>query len=104
LIFDEIDQGIGGRIGGTVGEKLYNLSHADDKTGRQVFCVTHLPQLAGHADAHIRVTKSVDQGRTRTLVEPIEGEARVAELAQMLGGETENTLRIARELLGQRAP
>jgi DNA repair protein RecN (Recombination protein N) len=103
LIFDEIDQGIGGRIGGTVGEKLYKLSHADDKMGRQVFCVTHLPQLAGYADAHMRVTKSVDEGRTRTIVEPIEGEARIAELAQMLGGETENTLRIARELLSQRA-
>jgi DNA repair protein RecN (Recombination protein N) len=104
LIFDEIDQGIGGRIGGTVGEKLYNLSHQDAYMGRQVFCVTHLPQLAGHADAHMRVIKSVIEGRTRTIVEPIEGEARVAELAQMLGGETEDTRKIARELLGQRAP
>jgi DNA repair protein RecN (Recombination protein N) len=103
LIFDEIDQGIGGRIGGTVGEKLYNLSHQDDQTGRQVFCVTHLPQLAGYADAHMRVSKTVAEGRTRTVVEPVEGEARIAELAQMLGGESESTLKIARELLSQRA-
>jgi DNA repair protein RecN (Recombination protein N) len=103
LIFDEIDQGIGGRIGGTVGEKLYNLSHKDGQEKRQVFCVTHLPQLAGHADAHMRVTKSIVEGRTLTLVEPVEGEDRVAELAQMLGGETETTLKIAAELLGQRA-
>jgi DNA repair protein RecN (Recombination protein N) len=104
LIFDEIDQGIGGRIGGTVGKKLYNLSHTDSQLGRQVFCVTHLPQLAGYADAHLRVRKSVVEGRARTLVEPVEGEARVAELAQMLGGETEGTRKIARELLGQHAP
>jgi DNA repair protein RecN (Recombination protein N) len=103
LIFDEIDQGIGGRVGGTVGEKLYNLSHTDEKTRRQVFCVTHLPQLAGYADAHMRVQKSVVEGRTRTIVEPLEGEARVAELALMLGGETETTIKIAAELLNQRA-
>jgi len=104
LIFDEIDQGIGGRVGGTVGKKLYNLSHKDDQSGRQVFCVTHLPQLAGYADAHMRVSKTVADGRTRTIVEPVEGEARVAELAQMLGGESENTFKIAREILSQRAP
>lgn len=103
LIFDEIDQGIGGRIGGTVGEKLYNLSHQDAQMGRQVFCVTHLPQLAGHADAHLRVTKDVVEGRTLTIVEPVEGEARVVELAQMLGGESESTRQIAVELLGQHA-
>jgi DNA repair protein RecN (Recombination protein N) len=103
LIFDEIDQGIGGRVGGTVGEKLYNLSHSDKQMGRQVFCVTHLPQLAGYADAHMRVIKKVQQGRTRTTVEPVEGDARIAELAQMLGGETETTRQIAVELLSQRA-
>jgi DNA repair protein RecN (Recombination protein N) len=99
LIFDEIDQGIGGRVGGTVGQKLRNLSHSDVQMERQVFCVTHLPQLAGYADAHMRVSKSVVEGRTRTIVEPVEGEARIVELAQMLGGETESTLHIARELL-----
>jgi DNA repair protein RecN (Recombination protein N) len=99
LIFDEIDQGIGGRIGGIVGQKLWGLSQTDTDVGRQVFCVTHLPQLAGYADAHLRVRKTVSQGRTRTVVEQIEAESRIQELAQMLGGETENTRRIARELL-----
>lgn len=99
LIFDEIDQGIGGRVGGVVGRKLLGLSQASAADGRQVFCVTHLPQLAGYADAHLRVRKTVTEGRTRTVVEPIEGETRVAELAQMLGGESESTRQIATELL-----
>jgi DNA repair protein RecN (Recombination protein N) len=101
LIFDEIDQGIGGRIGGIVGRKLLGLSQTDTNVGRQVFCVTHLPQLAGYADAHLRVVKTVSQGRTRTVVEPIAGETRIQELAQMLGGETESTKHIARELMGR---
>ncbi len=101
LIFDEIDQGIGGRIGGIVGKKLSGLAQTDTAMGRQVFCVTHLPQLAGYADAHLRVRKIVSQGRTRTVVEQIKGETRVQELAQMLGGETESTRHIARELLSR---
>jgi DNA repair protein RecN (Recombination protein N) len=99
LIFDEIDQGIGGRVGGVVGRKLLGLSQAKAADGRQVFCVTHLPQLAGYADAHLRVRKTVSEGRTKTVVEPIEGTARVTELAQMLGGENESTRQIATELL-----
>ena len=71
--------------------------------GRQVFCVTHLPQLAGCGDMHLRVRKSVSEGRTRTVVEPLEGEARVSELAQMLGGDSEATIKIARELLAQKS-
>ena len=101
LIFDEIDQGIGGRVGGIVGQKLLGLSQTDTDVGRQVFCVTHLPQLAGYAHAHLRVRKTVSQGRTRTVVEQIEGEARIQELAQMLGGESESTRHIARELLSR---
>ncbi len=99
LIFDEIDQGIGGRVGGVVGRKLWELSRAADGGGRQVFCVTHLPQLAAYADVHLRVRKDVSGGRTRTVVDVLEREGRVHELAQMLGGESEGTLRIARELL-----
>ena len=102
LIFDEIDQGIGGRVGGTVGRKLLNLSQVDGAEGRQVFCVTHLPQLAGYANAHLRVRKTMSQERTITVVEPIDGEMRVAELAQMLGGENESTRQIAIELLSAR--
>jgi DNA repair protein RecN (Recombination protein N) len=103
LIFDEIDQGIGGRVGGVVGRKLLGLSQAEGNAGRQVFCVTHLPQLAGYADAHLRVRKTVSRGRTMTVVEAVDGETRIAELALMLGGENESTRQIARELLERRA-
>ncbi|MBL7198961.1 MAG: DNA repair protein RecN [Anaerolineae bacterium] len=99
LIFDEIDQGIGGRVGGVVGLKLRNLSRADGDTGRQVFCVTHLPQLAGYADVHLHVRKTVSEGRTKTVVEALDGEARIRELAQMLGGESDSTRQTAIELL-----
>ncbi|MCK6582239.1 MAG: DNA repair protein RecN [Anaerolineales bacterium] len=94
LIFDEIDQGIGGRVGMVVGHKLWNLSRS-----HQVFCVTHLPQLAVFGDLHYQVQKLVDKGRTLTRVEPLEGEARLLELSQMLGEVGEGTLRSAHELL-----
>ncbi len=94
LIFDEIDQGIGGRVGLVVGQKLWNLSRL-----HQVFCVTHLPQLAVFGDQHYQVQKLVDKGRTLTRVENLEGEARLLELSQMLGEVGEGTLRSAHELL-----
>jgi DNA repair protein RecN (Recombination protein N) len=94
LIFDEIDQGIGGRVGMVVGQKLWNLSRL-----HQVFCVTHLPQLAVFGDQHYQVQKLVDKGRTLTRVEPLESEARLLELSQMLGEVGEGTLRSAHELL-----
>lgn len=94
LIFDEIDQGIGGRVGMVVGQKLWNLSRL-----HQVFCVTHLPQLAVFGDQHYQVQKLVDKGRTLTRVEQVEGEARLLELSQMLGEVGEGTLRSAHELL-----
>ena len=102
LIFDEIDQGIGGRVGGVVGSKLWKLSTAHGADARQVFCVTHLPQLAGYADAHLHVRKTVSEGRTRTVVDALDASARVRELAQMLGGDSESTRETARELLQQR--
>lgn len=94
LIFDEIDQGIGGRVGMVVGQKLWNLSRI-----HQVFCVTHLPQLAVFGDQHYQVQKLVDNGRTLTRVEQVEGETRLLELSQMLGEVGEGTLRSAHELL-----
>ncbi len=94
LIFDEIDQGIGGRVGMVVGHKLWNLSRS-----HQVFCVTHLPQLAVFGDQHYQVQKIVDNGRTLTRVESLDGEARLLELSQMLGEVGEGTLRSAHELL-----
>jgi DNA repair protein RecN (Recombination protein N) len=94
LIFDEIDQGIGGRIGMVVGEKLWQLGRA-----HQVFCVTHLPQLAAFGDQHLQVQKSLENGRTKTSVMPLEKESRLLELAQMLGDVGEGTLRSAHEIL-----
>lgn len=81
LIFDEIDQGIGGRAGGVVGRKLWGLTSA-----HQVLCVTHLPQLACYGDVHLKVGKVEQEGRTVTRVAELADEARVDELAQMLGG------------------
>ncbi|MFN2235128.1 MAG: DNA repair protein RecN, partial [Anaerolineales bacterium] len=80
LIFDEIDQGIGGRVGTVVGKKLWQLTNQ-----HQVLCITHLPQLAAFGQQHFNVKKKIDNGRTTTSVEQINGEARLHELAQMLG-------------------
>jgi len=94
LIFDEIDQGIGGRVGATVGEKLWNLA-----ANHQVLCITHLPQLAGYGDQHLRVEKQVSGDRTVTQVQPLDAGERVAEMAQMLGGMGEKTVESAEEIL-----
>jgi DNA repair protein RecN (Recombination protein N) len=94
LIFDEIDQGIGGRVGMIVGEKLWNLSRS-----HQVFCVTHLPQLAVFGDEHYQVQKLVKGNRTLTRVELLKDDSRLLELSQMLGEVGESTLRSAHELL-----
>jgi len=95
LIFDEIDQGIGGRVGTIVGEKLWEL------TGEhQVLVVTHMAQLAGYADRHFHVRKMVDSGRTHTEIVPLNEEfQRVEELAAMLGTTNESGFQSARELL-----
>jgi len=96
LIFDEIDQGIGGRIGGIVGSKLWGLAH---RGNHQVLCVTHLPQIAGFAECHYHVDKYVADNRTHTSVRTLTGDEQVDELAQMLGGLSESTRESARELL-----
>ena len=93
LIFDEIDQGIGGRVGLVVGQKLWHLARR-----HQVFCVTHLPQLAAFGDEHYQVQKLVQDKRTLTRVEPLEADARLLELAQMLGQVGEATLQSANEI------
>jgi DNA repair protein RecN (Recombination protein N) len=94
LIFDEIDQGIGGRVGVVVGHKLWNLAR-----NHQVFCVTHLPQLAAFGDQHYQVQKLLKNNRTLTRVEKLAGESRLLELAQMLGQVGEGTLQSAHEIL-----
>jgi DNA repair protein RecN (Recombination protein N) len=94
LIFDEIDQGIGGRVGLVVGFKLWHLAR-----NHQVFCVTHLPQLAVFGDEHYQVQKLIDKNRTLTRVERLEGEPQLLELSQMLGEVGEGTIRSAHELM-----
>jgi DNA repair protein RecN (Recombination protein N) len=86
LIFDEIDQGIGGRVGDVVGRKLWGLASIGD---HQVIVVTHLPQLAGYGDAHFHVSKQLQDGRTVTAVASLDLPGRVRELAAMLGTEEE---------------
>jgi DNA repair protein RecN (Recombination protein N) len=94
LIFDEIDQGIGGRVGTVVGHKLWQLTNR-----HQVLCITHLPQLAAFGEQHFQVQKHVEDGRTTTQVFSIDGETRLKELAQMLGEVSMGTLKSAQELL-----
>jgi len=96
LIFDEIDQGIGGRVGAVVGQKLWRLGRQ-----HQVMCVTHLPQLAAYGDQHFKVEKRVQDGRTITRVVKLEGQLRLQELANMLGEVSEGTLQSAHEILEQ---
>jgi DNA repair protein RecN (Recombination protein N) len=100
LIFDEIDQGIGGRVGGVVGRKLWKLA---DQGQHQALCVTHLPQIAGYADAHYHVAKQVSEGRTQTHLRTLTGDDQVEEMAQMLGALSDSTLESAREILSEAA-
>jgi len=94
LIFDEIDQGIGGRVGVLVGEKLWQLG-----TSHQVLCVTHLPQLAAYSNQHFHVHKKIVGGRTQTVVETLDNFRRQSELAHMFGGNSEANRAAAREAL-----
>lgn len=96
LVFDEVDTGIGGRSADPVGRSLWALARR-----HQVLCVTHLPQIAAHADAQYRIAKRERDGRTVTEIEHLDREGRIVELAQMLGGEAGGaaTLASARELL-----
>ena len=96
LIFDEIDTGVSGIAAQRVGEKLYTVSR-----GKQVMCVTHLPQIAAMADNHYLIEKEERNGRTYTQVEPLDREGQRRELARLHGGEhiTETTLASAEEQL-----
>jgi DNA repair protein RecN (Recombination protein N) len=99
LIFDEIDVGIGGRVGAVVGRKLWGLTRPTAGLGHQVLCVTHLPQLAAYGDMHLKVEKRISGERTTTVVTVLNGGDRLAELAAMLGAETEAARRSVAEML-----
>ncbi|MBP7031460.1 MAG: DNA repair protein RecN [Anaerolineaceae bacterium] len=94
LVFDEIDQGIGGRVGVIVGQMLWQLGRK-----HQVMCVTHLPQLAAYGDQHLRVSKHEADGRTLTHVLALDANGREQELAGMIGAVSAGTLQSARDLM-----
>ena len=96
IVFDEIDSGIGGRASEAVGAKLKKLSETN-----QVLCVTHQPQIARFAEAHLLVRKDAVSGRTQVTIDRLDRRGRVEELARMLTGAeiTESARRHARELL-----
>ena len=96
LVFDEVDTGVGGGVAEIVGRCLQQLG-----TDRQVLCVTHLPQVASQADAHVRVNKVTDGTATRTRIHRLDDNETVEELARMLGGVeiTDTTRRHAREMM-----
>ncbi|MFH1368097.1 MAG: DNA repair protein RecN [Elusimicrobiota bacterium] len=98
LVFDEIDAGIGGPVGQTVGKKLKALSKH-----RQILCITHLPQIAAFADKHLSVEKAVQAGKTSTLIRNLAEKDRLEEIARMLSGEeiTPSARKHASELLTQ---
>ena len=100
LVFDEVDAGVGGQTARAVGERLRGLA-----AGRQVLCITHLPQIASLADAHFRIEKDTGGDVARTTVEPLEGPEVVAELCRMLGADSSDAgaRRHAEELLAMAA-
>lgn len=97
LFLDEIDAGVGGRLGEVLGRKLWMLSR-----DRQVVCITHLPQVAAWADAHVRIGKATRRKRTVSTVERLDAESRLEEIAQMIHGAaaTGTTRCQAGEMLG----
>ena len=99
VVFDEVDSGIGGKAAEAVAEKIRELAGH-----HQVFCITHLPQIAALADEHYRVAKQVESGRTTTTICKLDDQKRVEELAVMLAGKsvTDQTIAYARELLSRR--
>ena len=100
LIFDEVDSGVGGAVAETVGRLMKQLGRH-----RQVLAVTHLPQVAACADQHLVVSKQITDGQIASRVQPTSGEARIHEIARMLGGEklSATTLAHAREMLSATA-
>jgi DNA repair protein RecN (Recombination protein N) len=82
LIFDEIDAGVGGRLGSALGKALAELARH-----HQVICVTHLPQMASYASRQWVIRKTIERGRSRTTITPLDGAERIDELAAMIRGD-----------------
>ena len=97
LVFDEIDTNVGGEIAHAVGAKMQTLGR-----DHQVICITHLPQVAATASSHFVVTKDVSRGRTFSNLREVTGKSRQEEIARMLGGKSESTLKLAASLLKQK--
>jgi DNA repair protein RecN (Recombination protein N) len=104
LVFDEIDTGVGGRLGSTLGKALAELSRH-----HQVICVTHLPQMASYADHQWGIRKQIERGRSRTTITPLDQAERIEELALMLRGDSaaegtrQEALAMLREAQGTRS-
>lgn len=94
LVFDEVDANVGGRLGAAIGRRLRDLSRS-----QQVLCITHLPQIACYADRHFTVRKRQTATETVSTVNPVEGDQRIAELAEMLGDTGPAAQAQARDLL-----
>ncbi len=94
LVFDEVDANVGGETANAVGEKMKQIA-----AKRQVFCITHLPQVAAAADAHYLVSKQVKNGRTISDITLLDKKSRVSELARMLGGQSDAARKHAEALL-----
>lgn len=94
LVFDEVDANVGGETANAVGEKMKQIAK-----NRQVFCITHLPQVAAPADAHYVVSKQVKNGRTISEITLLDKKSRVTELARMLGGQSDAARKHAEALL-----
>jgi DNA repair protein RecN (Recombination protein N) len=96
LVFDEVDANVGGETAHAVGQKMKQIA-----AQRQVFCITHLPQVASAADAHYVVSKQVRNGRTLSEITLLDQKSRVTELARMLGGQTDAARKHAEALLAR---
>ncbi len=99
VIFDEIDAGIGGKAAEAVALKISELARH-----HQVFCITHLPQIAAHAEQHFQVSKNVNQGRTHTAISLLKNKEQIQEIARMLGGDTltKQTVAFAEDLVARK--
>jgi DNA repair protein RecN (Recombination protein N) len=99
LVFDEVDAGVGGEAAERVGKRLAELAER-----HQVLCITHLPQLAAYARRHFRVSKQSGRSRTGVSIARVDGDARIAEIARMAGGDKPGAAAraYARELIATR--